>query len=78
MDDKRKDHPDPKSLPKKQLLTHNVSTDDMENTNGTNLGGDLQFAKKPRIVPGGIERIPQMDQRYRRDTSNWSMRPEGE
>ena len=37
---KKKDHPDPKRLPKKnrlqQLQTYNVPTYDMKNTNGTN------------------------------------------
>ena len=32
---------------KKEPQTHNVSTDDVENTNGTNQGGDLLFANKP-------------------------------
>ena len=41
MDDKRKDPPpiqnDPqKGIPHQQLQTHNVPTDDVENTNGTN------------------------------------------
>ena len=33
MDDKRKDHADLKRRPK-QLKTHNISTDDVENING--------------------------------------------
>ena len=45
MDDQKKDHPDPKKTPHRnclqQLQTHNVPADDMENTNGTNLGRDL-------------------------------------
>ena len=40
MDDQRKDHPDPeRPLSKnchKQLLTHNMLTDEVENTNSTN------------------------------------------
>ena len=40
MDDKRKDHPDPKTTPKRnhlrQLQAHNLSTDDVKNTNTTN------------------------------------------
>ena len=36
IDDQREDHPDPERSPKrnhiKQLLTHNVPTDDVENT----------------------------------------------
>ena len=44
MDDQREDHSDPKrplqrNRPK-QLKIHIVPTDDVENTNGTNLGGD--------------------------------------
>ena len=48
MDDQRKDHPDPKRLPKRshsqQLQIHNLPTDDVENTNGTNQREDLLFA----------------------------------
>ena len=55
MDYQGKDNRDPQRPPKRigphQLQTHNVPTNDMENTNDTNLGGDLQFAKKPRTVP---------------------------
>ena len=40
MDDKRKEHPDSKRLPKRnhpeQLQIHNLPTDHVENTNGTN------------------------------------------
>ena len=40
MDDQRKDCPDPKRLPKRnrpeQLQTHNMPTDDVENTKGIN------------------------------------------
>ena len=40
MDDQRKDHPDPKIPSKRnypqELQTHNVPTDDVENTNGWN------------------------------------------
>ena len=40
MDDQRKDHHDPERSPQKdyseQLQTHNVPTDDVENTNSTN------------------------------------------
>ena len=50
MDDERKDYPDPKRTPKrnrpKQLQTHNVPTDDIENTNSKNQGGDLLFANR--------------------------------
>ena len=34
----------------KQLQTHNLPTNDVENTNSTNKGKDLLFANKPRIV----------------------------
>ena len=40
MDDKREDHSDPKRPPQKnqprQLKTHQVPTNDVENTNGKN------------------------------------------
>ena len=36
-----------------------MSTDDVENTDGTNKGGDWLFANKPRTVPRGIKRMPQ-------------------
>ena len=40
MDDRRKDHSDPKRPPKRnrphQLQIHNVPTEDVENTNATN------------------------------------------
>ena len=52
MDDGSKNHPDPKRTPKRkhpqQQQTHNVPTDDVENTNGTNKGG---FANKLQTVP---------------------------
>ena len=53
MDDERKDHIDPKASKlrnhTKQLLTHNLSTDDGENINSTKKGRNLQFANKLRI-----------------------------
>ena len=72
MDDQRKDHIDPKG-PKqkncpKQLLIHNLPTDDVENINSTNKERDLLLSNKPRIVPWGIERMPQRIQRYSRVT----------
>ena len=43
MDDQKKDHPDPISLPKrkhpKQLETYEMATYDVENNNITNSGG---------------------------------------
>ena len=35
----------------KQLRTHKVPTDDVENINNSNKGRDLALAKKPQIVP---------------------------
>ena len=63
MDDQRKDHIDPKG-PKqrnrpKQLQTHNLPTNDVENTNSTNKGRNLQLTNNPRIIPWGTERMPQ-------------------
>ena len=40
------------------MQSHNMSADDVENTNGTNLEGD--FAKKLRTVPRGTERMLQV------------------
>ena len=58
MDDPRKDHIDTKA-PKqrnriKQLKTNNLSTDDVENINGTKKRRNLLLANKPQIVPWGI------------------------
>ena len=55
MDDQRNDNIDTKG-PKqrncpKQLQTHNVPTNDMENINSTNKGINLLLATKPRFVP---------------------------
>ena len=54
MDDKKKDHPDPKILQQRICLqqpeTHNVPSDDVENTHCTNKGGDLLLANKPGTV----------------------------
>ena len=53
MDDQREDLPDPertlqRNRPKK-LLVYNMPTDDVENTNGTNLGRDLLLIDKPQM-----------------------------
>ena len=40
-----------------QLQNHNMPTNDVDNTNGTNYG-DLLFANKSLTVPRWIERIP--------------------
>ena len=45
-----------------------MPTEDEGNTDGRNLGGDLQFANKPRIFPQRIKRMPQENKRNRRLT----------
>ena len=55
MDDQRKEHIDPEG-PKqrnrsKQLQTHNLPTDDVENIISTSKGRDLQLDNKSRVVP---------------------------
>ena len=54
-DDQRKDHIDLAGTPQrnrpKQLQSHNLPTDDMENINSTNKGRDLLLAYKLRIFP---------------------------
>ena len=66
MNDQRKDYLDPKRLLKRncpqQLQTPNVPTDNMENTDSPNKGGNLLVAYKSLTVPRGIERMQQMDQ----------------
>ena len=52
-----------KRIHAQQPQTHNVPTDDVENNEGTNLGGNIQFANKPRTVPLGTERMLQRDQK---------------
>ena len=42
--------------------------DNVENANGSNFGEVLRFANKMQTVPRGTERLPQVDQRYRRST----------
>ena len=63
VDDQRKDDIDTKG-PKqrnrpKQLQTHNLLTNDVENINSTNKGRDLPLANKPQIVPWRTERMLQ-------------------
>ena len=82
MDDQRKDHIDTKG-PKqkncsKQLHTDKLPTKDVENTNSTNKGKDLLLANKPRIVPGGVERLPQRIQKHSRITLHRSTHPKWE
>ena len=72
VDDQRKDHIDTKG-PKqrnrsKQLQTHNLPTNDVENINRTHKGSDLQLSNKPRIVPWRTERMLQRIQRHSRIT----------
>ena len=80
MDNQSKDHIDQERYPQrnhpKQLQAHKVSTDNAENTNGTNKGRDLQIANKLRIIPRGIERMLQMIQRHQRATLHWSTQPQ--
>ena len=61
MDDPRKDHIDPKGLMQrnhpKQLQTHNLITNDVENIDSTNKGINLLLANKPRFVSWRTERV---------------------
>ena len=72
VDDQRKDHIDTKVLKlrnrPKQLQTHNLPTNDVENINRTNKGRNLLLANKPRIVPWRTERMLQRIQRHGRIT----------
>ena len=69
MDAQVKDQPDIKRPSKKkrhkQQQTDNVPTDDVVSTDGTNKGGGLLFANKPRTFPQRIESIIQWNQRTR-------------
>ena len=62
----------------KQLQTHNLPTNDVENINSTNKGKDLLLANKPRIVPWLTERMPQRIQRHSRITLHRSTHPKWE
>ena len=70
MDDERKDHIDPDGPPQgnhpKQLQTHNLPIDDVENINSTNKGIDLLLTNKLQIVTWGTERMLQMIRRHSR------------
>ena len=44
----------------KQLSTYNVSTNDVENIIGTNLGGDLLLVNKPQTIPWRKKGMPQL------------------
>ena len=55
MDDQKKDHIDPEGSPQenrpKQLQTHNLPTNYVENINNSNKGRYFRLADKPRTVP---------------------------
>ena len=55
-----------------------MPTDFVENTNGTNQGGNLRFANKPQTVPKGKERMPEGDQTDMRAIIHWSTHPQGD
>ena len=79
LDEQMKDYIDPKG-PKqrtcsKQLQTDNLPTNDVENTNSTNMGKDLQLAHKPWIVHWRIERMPKRIQSHSRITIHRSAHP---
>ena len=82
MDDQKKDHIDPKGPTQvnhpKQLQTHDLFTDDVENINSTNKGRDLVLANKSWIVSWGTERMLQKVQRHRRVTLYRSAHPKRE
>ena len=79
MDDRRKNHIDTKGLKQrnhpKQLQTHNLPTNDVENINSTNKGRDLQLANKPQFVSWWTARMLQSIQRHRRVTLRRSTHP---
>ena len=81
MDDQRNDHIDPGEPPQgnrlKQLQTHNLPTNDVENINSTYNVRDLQL-NKPQIVPWGTERMPQRIQRHKRVSLHRSAHPQWE
>ena len=52
----------------KQLQTHNLPTNDVENINSKNKGRDLLLPNKPWFVPWRIERMLQRIQRHSRIT----------
>ena len=82
MDDQRKDHIDIKKNKQrnrpKQLQTHKLPTDDVENINSTCKARDLQLPDKPQTVPWGAERMTQRIQRHRRVTLHRSANPKWE
>ena len=65
--------PDPKRPLKRnlqKLLTHNMPTEYVQNTNGTNKIGNLPFTVKLLTRPRGRERMLQKDQKNTRATIN--------
>ena len=62
----------------KQLQTHNLHTDDVENINSTNKRRELLLANKLWIVPQGTERMPQRTQSHGRLTLYRSAHPKRE
>ena len=72
MDYQRKDHIDRKRRKQrnrhKQLQTHNLPTNDVENINSTNKRRNFLLAKKPRFVSCQTERMLQRIQRHSRIT----------
>ena len=64
-----------KGTASKQLHTHKMPTDDVENINSTNKRKYLLLVNKPRIAPRGAKRMPQRIQKYRRVTLLRSKHP---
>ena len=62
----------------KQLQTHNLATNDVENTNSTNKGNDLLFTNKTLIVSWRTEKMPQRIQRHSKITLHRSTHPKWE
>ena len=65
MDDTSKHYPNQERLQQRKrnhkLMAHNLPTDNVENTIGTDKGENSLFAKKPRRRPRGTERMVQGD-----------------
>ena len=80
MKEERKDHIESEGYPQgnqpKQLLTHNLLTNDVENINSTNKRGDLLLANKPQIVPFESESMPLRIKRHWTVTLHRSAHPQ--
>ena len=63
MDNQREDNSNSKRPLK--VTVHNVPTDDVKNTNGTNYREDLQLIDRPQNLPQGTERMLQENRRHR-------------